>query len=445
MAASESATGSEWPAPRLAWYAVLVMMFAYVLSYVDRQILSMLVGPIKADLALNDFQVSLLHGLAFAVCFTLLGIWPVGHWADSGNRRNVIAGGVALWSLMTALCGRAAGFGSLFLARVGVGVGEAALAPSAYSMLADYFPPQKRGRALGLFTMGVYLGIGAAIMITGLLLQKIAAAPTLELPLLGTVRSWQAAFLLVGPPGLLVALWMLSVREPRRLGVGAHSPEFRAVLHFVFTPGHARFYVGITVGVSLLTMLFNAAAFWTPAHLMRVHKFTPGEVAATYGPLMMIFGAAGVLSGGALADRWRRLGRSDAELRVGILSALLLWPVAIWTFRSADSGTMLRLLGPMLFLSSFPFAATSAAIQLATPNEYRARTSAMYLLVLNLTGIGFGSTAAALISDYWLHDEQRIGDGVAVVAALAAPLAALSFYWARAGFKQLQAGPAAAS
>jgi len=189
-------------------------------------------------------------------------------------------------------------------------------------------------------------------------------------------------------------------------------------------------------------MTVGRDTFWTPAHLMRVHKFTAGEVAATYGPLMMIFGATGVLSGGALADRWRRLGQSDAELRVAILSALLLWPIAIWTFRSADSATMLWLLGPMLFLSSFPFAATSAAIQLATPNEYRARASAMYLMVLNLTGIGFGSTAAALVSDYWLHDEQRIGDGVAVVAALAAPLAALSFYWARAGFRQLQASRA---
>ncbi len=429
---------TEWPAPRLAWYTVLVLMCAYVLSYVDRQILSMLVGPIKADLQLSDFQVSLLHGLAFALCFTVLGIWPVGRWADTGNRRNVIAGGIALWSIMTALCGRATSFLGLFLARVGVGVGEATLAPSAYSMLADYFPPSKRGRALGFFTMGVYIGSGAAIMITGLLLQKIANNPVMELPLLGTVKSWQAAFLLVGPPGILVAIWALTVSEPRRIGHSPQKTAFSEVLSFVFRSGHARFYIGITVGVSLLTMLFNAAAFWTPAHLMRVHKFSPAEVAATYGPLMMIFGAAGVLSGGALADHWRRIGRKDAELRVAMFSAILLWPVAIWTFRSPSSATMIFLLGPMLFLSSFPFAATSAALQLATPNELRARTSAMYLFVLNLTGIGFGSSAAALVSDYLLHDEQRIGDGVALVAALAAPLAALSFWWARGAFNSLQ-------
>jgi hypothetical protein len=305
-------------------------------------------------------------------------------------------------------------------------------------MIADYFPPRQRGRALGLFSMGVYFGIGTAIMITGLLLQRIAAAPTVDLPLLGNVRSWQAAFLLVGPPGLLVAVWLLTVREPQRLGAKAQHTAFSDVLAFVFKSGHAQFYVGITLGVSLLTMLFNAAAFWTPAHLMRVHHFSPADVAGSYGPLMMIFGAAGVLAGGALADRWRRLGHRDAELRVAMISALLLWPIAIWTFRAADSTTMLRLLGPMLFLSSFPFAATSAAIQLATPNEYRARASAMYLMVLNLTGIGFGSTAAALVSKYWLREPERIGDGVAVVAALAAPLAALAFYWARTSFSRLQ-------
>lgn len=435
---SDAQTAVAWPPPRTAWYAVLVLFFAYLLSYIDRQILSMLVGPIKADLGLTDTQVSLLHGLAFAICFTVLGIWPVGRWADTGNRRNVIAGGIALWSLMTALCGRAGSFIGLFTARVGVGVGEAALAPSAYSMLADYFPPQKRGRALGLFTMGVYFGIGAAIMITGALLQSIAASPTVELPLLGTVKTWQAAFLIVGPPGLLVALWMLTVSEPPRRGVITANTNFAAVWNFVFARPNARFYVGITAGVSLLTMLFNAAAFWIPAHLMRVHGYSPAQVAATYGPLMMIFGAAGVLSGGALADYWRRSGRQDAELRVALFSALALWPIAVWTFRTADAGTMILLLGPMLFLSSFPFAATSAAIQLATPNEFRARTSAMYLLVLNLTGIGFGATAAALVSDYVFHDDQRIGDGVALVAAIAAPLAALAFHWARAGFSALQ-------
>ena len=137
----------------------------------------MLVGPIKADLGVTDFELSLLNGLAFAVCFTVLGVWPVGQWADRGNRRNLAAAGVFLWSLMTAVCGRVTSYAGLFVARVGVGVGEATLAPAAYSMIADYVPPARRGRALGLFSMGIYFGIGVAIMVTGLVCRPWAACP----------------------------------------------------------------------------------------------------------------------------------------------------------------------------------------------------------------------------------------------------------------------------
>ena len=435
---SQTEPAANWPPSRTAWYTVVVLMVAYLFSYVDRQILSMLVGPIKADLGLTDTEVSLLHGLAFAVCYTLLGVWPIGRWADTGNRRNLIAGGVALWSLMTALCGKAVSYGGLFLARIGVGVGEAALTPSAYSMIADYFPPAKRGRALGLFAMGVYFGIGAAIMITGYVVQLVATQPTTMLPVFGEVRSWQVAFLLLGPPGLLVALWIMTIKEPPRQGLASAGADFTDTLNHIFDTRHMGFYLGLTAGIALLTLLFNAVAFWTPAHLMRIHHFTPAAVAGSYGPIMFIFGALGILSGGALADFWRKQGRLDAELRVAYCSALLLWPVAWFCFKVEDSGTMLTLLAPLLFLSSFPFGAASSAIQHVTPNQFRARTSALYLLVINLTGIGFGATAASLISDYWLHDPQRIGDGVAAVAIVAAPLAAACLFSAARSFRAMQ-------
>ncbi len=435
----EPAPHKPWPAPREAWYAVFVLMVAYLFSYVDRQILSMLVGPIRADLGLTDTQVTLLHGLAFAVCYTLLGVWPIGKWADTGNRRNVIAGGVFLWSLMTALCGRAYSYGTLFAARIGVGVGEAALTPSAYSMIADYFPPERRGRALSLFATGVYFGIGAAVMITGLVVQQVSASPVVQLPLLGEVRSWQVAFLVLGPPGMLVALWLLSVREPERRGrIEAVQPAFGAVLRYM--GGHARFFACLTFGVSLLTMLFNAVAFWVPAHMIRVHGFEPLQIAFSYGPIMFVFGALGIVAGGWLADRLRSRGRLDAELRVGLWSALALWPVALFTFQVRDANLMVASLAPLLFLSSFPFGAAAAAIQLVTPNQFRARTSALYLLVINLTGIGIGATAAAAVSDYLLQDDQRIGDGVSLVAAIAAPLAALLLWYGLKPYRAMQQG-----
>ena len=411
-------------------------MVAYLFSYVDRQILSMLVGPIKADLGLSDTEISLLHGLAFALFYTVFGIWPIGTWADRGNRRNIVAGGVFLWSLMTVVCGRMTSFAGLFAARVGVGVGEAALTPTAYSMLADYFPPEKRGRALGLFSMGVYFGIGLAIMVTGAVVQYVSGLPPFEIPLIGEIRGWQIPFLLVGPPGILVALWMMTVREPPRRGGTAQMPNFRDVIAHLLQ--YRGFYLNFFFGVSCLTLLFNGLAFWFPAHLMRTFGVDALFVAFTYGPIMFVAGASGILAGGILADRWRAQGDRLAEIRVALVSALALWPVAVATFQVDSVLWALVLAVPTLFLSSFPFGAASSAIQLVTPNQLRARVSAIYLLVINIIGIGLGATVASAISDYVFADDTRIGDGVSIVALVSAPLAALLFWQSRKAFNSLQ-------
>lgn len=429
-------TRSDWPPASQARYAVIVLMVAYLFSYVDRQILSMLVGPIKADLGLSDTEISLLHGLAFALFYTVFGIWPIGTWADKGNRRNIIAVGVFFWSLMTAVCGRMTSFAGLFAARVGVGVGEAALTPTAYSMLADYYPPEKRGRALGLFSMGVYFGIGVAIMVTGALVQYVSTLPPFDLPLIGEVRGWQIPFLLLGPPGILVALWLMTVQEPPRRGVTTELPSFRAVISHLLE--HKGFYLNFFFGVSCLTLLFNGVAFWFPAHLMRSFGVDALFVAFTYGPIMFFAGAAGILAGGMLADRWRARGDRTAEIRVALVSVLCLWPSAIATFQAGSATLALILAVPTLFFSSFPFGAASSAIQLVTPNQLRARVSAIYLLVINIVGIGLGATVASAISDHILADETRIGDGVSLVALVSVPVAGLLFWRCQKTFRALQ-------
>lgn len=426
-----------WPPEHEARRAVLVLMVAYIFSYIDRQILAMLVGPIKADLGVTDFELSLLNGLAFAVCFTVLGVWPVGQWADRGNRRNLAAAGVFLWSLMTAVCGRVTSYAGLFVARVGVGVGEATLAPAAYSMIADYVPPARRGRALGLFSMGIYLGIGVAIMVTGLVVQAVGSMPVMHWPVIGEVRGWQVAFLILGPPGMLVSLWLLTVREPARREVAAATTGVRYADVWRRIREHAGFYANLIFGVSMLTLTFNAVAFWIPAHLLRVHELSPLQVAFSYGPIMFVAGSLGILAGGVLADRWRSAGRADAELQVVLYGALALGPLVIAAFQLRDATLAIALLAPLLFVTSFPFGAASAALQMVTPNRFRARTSAIYLLVINLLGIGLGSSAASFVSDVVLQDEQRIGDGVTAVAAVAAPLAAWLIHRARPTYRRL--------
>lgn len=432
-----SAATPPWPPEHEARRAVLVLMVAYIFSYIDRQILAMLVGPIKADLGVTDFELSLLNGLAFAVCFTVLGVWPVGQWADRGNRRNLAAAGVFLWSLMTAVCGRVTSYAGLFVARVGVGVGEATLAPAAYSMIADYVPPARRGRALGLFSMGIYLGIGVAIMVTGLVVQAVGSMPVMHWPVIGEVRGWQVAFLILGPPGMLVSLWLLTVREPARREVAAATTGVRYADVWRRIREHAGFYANIIFGVSMLTLTFNAVAFWIPAHLLRVHELSPLQVAFSYGPIMFVAGSLGILAGGVLADRWRSAGRADAELQVVLYGALALGPLVIAAFQLRDATLAIALLAPLLFVTSFPFGAASAALQMVTPNRFRARTSAIYLLVINLLGIGLGSSAASFVSDVVLQDEQRIGDGVTAVAAVAAPLAAWLIHRARPTYRRL--------
>ena len=432
-----SAATPPWPPEHEARRAVLVLMVAYIFSYIDRQILAMLVGPIKADLGVTDFELSLLNGLAFAVCFTVLGIWPVGQWADRGNRRNLAAAGVFLWSLMTAVCGRVTSYAGLFVARVGVGVGEATLAPAAYSMIADYVPPARRGRALGLFSMGIYFGIGVAIMVTGLVVQAVGSMPVMHWAVIGEVRGWQVAFLILGPPGMLVSLWLLTVREPARREVAAATTGVRYADVWRRIREHAGFYANLIFGVSMLTLTFNAVAFWIPAHLLRVHELSPLQVAFSYGPIMFVAGSLGILAGGVLADRWRSAGRADAELQVVLYCALALGPLVIAAFQLRDATLAIALLAPLLFVTSFPFGAASAALQMVTPNRFRARTSAIYLLVINLLGIGLGSSAASFVSDVVLQDEQRIGDGVTAVAAVAAPLAAWLIHRARPAYRRL--------
>ena len=432
-----SAATPPWPPEHEARRAVLVLMVAYIFSYIDRQILAMLVGPIKADLGVTDFELSLLNGLAFAVCFTVLGVWPVGQWADRGNRRNLAAAGVFFWSLMTAVCGRVTSYAGLFVARIGVGVGEATLAPAAYSMIADYVPPARRGRALGLFSMGIYFGIGVAIMVTGLVVQAVGSMPVMHWPVIGEVRGWQVAFLILGPPGMLVSLWLLTVREPVRREAAAATTDVRYADVWRRIREHAGFYANLIFGVSMLTLTFNAVAFWIPAHLLRVHELSPLQVAFSYGPIMFVAGSLGILAGGVLADRWRSAGRADAELQVVLYGALALGPLVIAAFQLRDATLAIALLAPLLFVTSFPFGAASAALQMVTPNRFRARTSAIYLLVINLLGIGLGSSAASFVSDVVLQDEQRIGDGVTAVAAVAAPLAAWLIHRARPTYRRL--------
>ena len=277
--------------------------------------MALMVGPIRRDLGISDTRMSLLMGLSFALFYSLLGL-PIGRLADRTSRKWIITAGIAVWSLMTSLCGAARNFTQLFLARVGVGVGEAALSPPAYSLIADYFPRERLGTAIGVYSLGIYLGSGLALMLGGWVTGRIANAAGWALPLIGTLRPWQAVFVIVGLPGLVLALWVATLREPRRGAMGgatSASPlSLKVVNQYVRT--HRGAFLGHNLGFGFVAMVNYSWAYWVPTWLQRVHGWTPQHVGLIYGLWTATFGVAGVVFGGWLGDQLARRGPIEVTI-----------------------------------------------------------------------------------------------------------------------------------
>jgi MFS family permease len=428
-----------WPGPAVGWYTVFVLTMAYVLSFIDRTILSLMVGPIRADLGLSDTQISVLHGFAFAIFYTTLGI-PIALLADRLNRRNIIAIGIAFWSVATALCGFSKSFWGLFWARVGVGVGEATLSPAAYSMIADIFPPHRLGRALAVYTLGVFAGAGLAYMIGGAVVGSVSHGDNVLLPLLGEVRPWQFVFIVVGLPGLPMALWMLTIREPAR-----RRPPSTGTLRAAFTDcmrymrSHWQVYTAHFVGFSLLAILFNAGGAWLPAYLMRVHGLGASQAGFWLGLIMLVAGIGGVLAGGWLGDRLSAGGRTDGTMRVGVIAAIGVLPFAASATLVEPLALSLVLIGGFLFFVSMPYGAAAAALQIITPGRMRATASALYLCLINLLGLGIGPTLVALATDRVFGSDLAVGKSLALVSLVCAPLGGLLIAWGLAHFRRTAA------
>lgn len=398
-----------------AWYVVGVLMLAYVSSFVDRQIMALLVEPIKRDLRISDTGMGLLMGFSFAAFYSILG-FPIGRLADRRSRRGIIGWGIAIWSVMTALSGLARTYWQLFLARTGVGVGEAALSPPAYSLIADYFPRERLGTAISVYSLGIYLGSGIALMLGGWIVSEVGGTGAWHLPLLGEVRPWQAVFVLIGLPGLLLALLIRTVREPVRGATGGVPSAEVPVAEVVrYVRRHASAFLSHNLGFALIAMVNYGWAFWVPSYLIRSHEWSPQHAGYIYGLWTATFGVAGVVTGGVLGDRLARRGRPDAKLRVGLIGAA--WQIAATLlFLLAPTRVMEAALIPSTFFASFGFGAAAAGVQEITPASMRAQTSALYLFVVNLIGLGLGPTFVAGLTDYVFRDELLIGRSILVVS-----------------------------
>jgi MFS family permease len=433
---SDTATGTmtepPWPQPRYAWYVVTILTIAYTVSFVDRQIVALLVEPIRDDLKISDTQISLLQGFAFAIFYTIMGL-PIAHVADRRSRRAIIASGILFWSVMTAACGLARNFWQLFAARVGVGVGEAALSPPAYSIISDYFPPDKLSRAISFYSMGIYIGAGLAFIVGGAVIHLVESAGVTVLPFVGKVYAWQVTFLTVAAPGILIALLMATVREPIRRGLlpksaGAKtppaSPSIREVA--VFVRQHRKVLMFHNVGYATLALIAYANFAWIPTFLIRAHGWSASQVGMVFGCLVLVFGTAGVVSGGWWADWLRARGRTDANMRVSMYGAMIITPFLIAAPLVSNPILAVILVAPGVFLVSLPFGIAPAALQVITPNQMRAQVSALYLFVANIIGLGTGPTVVALITDYVFGYDVAVRYSLAIMGGVIAPLGAIT-------------------
>lgn len=413
-----------------AWYALGVLIVAYTFSYLDRQALTLLVDPIRKSLSITDTELSLLHGFAFAIFYTVLGI-PLGRLVDQNRRITIVAAGVVVWSVMTAMCGLAKSFLQMFLARIGVGVGEAALSPGAYSLISDYFPPQRLPQALSLYLSAIYVGSGLATILGGTL---IALMPAVTLPVVGHVEPWQAVFLIIGLPGVLVALWVFTLREPVRRGTKAGvAPSFGAVLQHI--GDRKPTYVLMVLGYAIFTLLWNGAIAWYPTYFMRVFGWTTAEVGVRYGLVIMASGAAGVVSGGFLAAWLRRKGRSDSNILAGVVAALIAIPAGVASGLAPSAWSTLAAVAIFQFGCAMPFGGAAAALQEITPNQMRGQVTAIYQFTCNMFGIGLGPTVVAAMTDHLFRNGQSLGLSIALTVAISGPLSVLLLWLARRHYR----------
>jgi MFS family permease len=422
-----------------AWYTVGVLAVAYVFSVMDRQILTLLVGPIQKSLGVNDTLIGLLHGFTFAAFYAVMGL-PISRVIDRGNRRLVIAIGIATWSLATAAGGLATEYWHLLIARVAVAVGEAVLLPGAVSLLADLFPPERRGRAVGVFGAAGPFGGGAGLIAGGMILGAYTASQPI-MPILGPIEPWQATFIAVGLPGVIIAVFMLAVPEPRKakgstgLKLDAANSLKVSVAAVKHLRQNSRTTTSLMVGAGFFYMCVSAWAGWVPTFFVRQFGWKYAEIGKVLGLLSVVAGPVGAIFATWLGDRWRKRGIAHGYLRVAFVAALGMTLSASFMVLMPSANLALLFLALSGWFAFFLFGVGPAAIAQIAPGPMRGQATALYTGILNLLGAGLGPVAVGILTDYVLRDSKAIGLSMLIVFIIAGTAAVLLF---GAGFRSYQ-------
>jgi MFS family permease len=416
-----------------AWLTLVILGSMLVLSYLDRGILSLLVEPIRKDLHITDVDISLLQGLAFGVFYALFA-FPLGWLADRYSRRGVIFFCITGWSLATTACGLAGSFWQLAAARLCVGIGEGGLSPAAYRIIGDLFPPRRLGMALGIFSAGASLGLPVAIILGGAIVTWAASQGSMSLPLFGDVQPWQLVFLVLGPPGLLIA--PLIFIAPRGARVQKQPSEPAAVKapqgkpadgYGAFLRSRMKYLTLHFSGYSMIAMIAYGAGAWAPTYFQRRFGLSMVEIGLFLGVINAGCGMIGHAGWGWVVDRWFSRGVKDAHIRLYAITFPLIGVGAVVAYGLADSPLMAFAALPIVHLL-MPFTAPAVGhLQLATPVEYRGRTTALFTMVFNIVGAALGPLIVAILTEHVFRDPAKVGLSIATMAAAAAALGTIIF------------------
>jgi MFS family permease len=386
MLSARDVSEPRFAATPYSYYTLIVLMLAYACAFLDRSVISVLLPQLKRQLHLGDTSLGFLSGFAFTICFVLVGL-PVSAIAERANRRNIVGVAIVVWSALTALCGSVATFGQLVLLRLGVGIGEAGLTPSAHSLLSDLFPPERRGTAVAIFTVGIHLGVFAGLAFGGYSAEHF---------------GWRATFLIISLPGLVIALLVfLTIAEPPRgLSeiVASDKLEYRSFAKVVQLLWMDRSLRYVMLGTSFCSFVTFGQGAWLPSFLVRSHGMTVGHAGLILGVADGLGGLVGTLLGGTLSDYF---GDRNPRWRLWIVAvALAAFPISILIFLYADSIALITVsaLGSVV-LTAVHKAPTSAVTLNLMPPRMRARATALTLVLTNLLGGGLGPLVVGNLSD----------------------------------------------
>ncbi len=408
------------------WYVLTVILLLVIVSWADRQVLALLVEPLKRDLNLRDWQIGILQGLAFALFFAVAGL-PLGLLADRANRRNVMVAGATIWSIATAACGFATSFLGLFVGRIGVAVGEATLRPCADSMIADYFPRARLGLAFGIYMSGIVVGVGASFVLGAAAIQALSGMGPLVVPVLGRIAVWQAAFLAVGLPGLVIALLGLTIAEPIRRNAAGQT-RASVSLTFAFIGRNWRVYLAHFFGYSLVSLVGLSVHAWGVTFLIRSFHMLPVEAGYSYGICVLVFATAGVLMGGVVSRWLTKRGFEDAYWRLPVYSGLLSAPLVAIAFLMPTPTLSLCVISAWLFVNSMVAGMNPASLQSITPNQFRGQMTALTTVASLMFAQILGPLSVGLLTDFVFHNPAALRYALAIVGAVCTPLYTFVFW-----------------